>query len=88
MNSKGKEFVVSVADWAAVPAEWNGNKTTVAKSISVGVNNLGNKKTYFRVVAESIVDVAVADGSPGSKGHSPALVRKEGVAVMMELGHG
>lgn len=38
-------------DWTAVPAAWNGNKTTVAKSISVGVNNLGNKKTYFRVVA-------------------------------------
>lgn len=41
----------AVDDWAAVPAEWNGNKTTVAKSISVGVNNLGNKKTYFRVAA-------------------------------------
>ena len=38
-------------DWTAVPAAWNGNKTTVAKSISVGVNNLGNNKTYFRVVA-------------------------------------
>ena len=38
-------------DWTAVPAAWNGNKTTVAKSISVAVNNLGNKKTYFRVVA-------------------------------------
>ena len=38
-------------DWKEVPAAWNGNKTTVAKSISVGVNNLGNKKTYFRVVA-------------------------------------
>ena len=38
-------------DWTAVPAEWNGNKTTVAKSISVAVNNLGNNKTYFRVVA-------------------------------------
>ena len=38
-------------DWKEVPEAWNGNNTTKAKSISVGVNNLGNKKTYFRVVA-------------------------------------
>ena len=38
-------------DWKEVPAAWNGNKTTEAKSIAIGVDNLGNKKTYFRVVA-------------------------------------
>lgn len=38
-------------DWKEVPAAWNGNKTTEAKSIAIGVDNLGNKKTYFRVIA-------------------------------------
>lgn len=45
------EYSNDADEWKPVPAAWNDNKTTVAKSISVGVNNLGNKKTYFRVAA-------------------------------------
>ncbi len=45
------EYSNDADEWKPVPAAWNGNKTTVTKSISVGVNNLGNKKTFFRVAA-------------------------------------
>ena len=38
-------------NWEPVPAEWNGNNSTAAKSITVEVDYLGNKKTFFRVVA-------------------------------------